>query len=268
MQRFLTATIAALVAMIAPLAAQAAATPTLDSLWSQPQGLSMDSALYAVQAWWDGSNNELSNNPTQRGFDELNRANADLLNAYTLLEHAHAGAQPVAILDPLVSSVYNTVTGSNVKAPLGALFGSVNQSLLSLEGRGSNSDQVAALLQEYRAMQAAALRDLHGNGTTSYDALIASNAQREADFLTQVQRVSTPEDGLASLLADATLQTATVAHHQSLTALAGVSHDPGKGNGHAYGNANGHGNGNAGGHGQGQGAGKGNPPSNPSGTKK
>jgi hypothetical protein len=260
MQRLLFAGIVSMLA-IAPLTAHAAATPTLDSLWNQPQGLSMDSALYVVQAWWDGFNTSVSSDPTQRGFEELNRANADLLNAYTLLQHAHAGgAQPVAVVDPLLASAYNAVTGSNVKAPVGEVFASINQGLLSLEGRGSSSDQVSALLEEYRAMQAAGIHDLQGRGVSTYDALITSNAQREADFLTQVQRVSTSDDGVTSLLQAASLQTTTIAHHQSLVALAVLAH----GDGHAYGNANQHGNG----HGQHQGAGNGTSDGNGKAKKK
>ncbi len=239
MQRLFIAGITTMLA-IAPMTAHAAGTPTLDSLWNQPQGVSMDSAFYVFQAWWDGYRNTVSNDPTQRGFDELTRANADLLNAYTLLQHAHAGgAQPVAIVDPLLASAYDAVTGSNLKAPVGEVFASINRGLLSAEGRQSSSDQVSALLQDYRALQAAGIRDLQSSGTTAYVGLIASNAQREADFLTQVQGVSTPDDGLTSLLADAVLQTTTVAHRQSLTALARGSHGQGNGVGHANAGGNG-----------------------------
>jgi hypothetical protein len=262
MQRLLIAGICSMLAT-APVAGHATATPTLDGLWNQPQGLSMDSALYVVQAWWDGYNDGVSSDPTQRGFDELSRANADLLNAYTLLEHAHSGGpQPIPIVDPLLANAYDAVTGSNDTAPVASMVTAINNRLLSLEGRGSNSNRVGALLEEYRAMQAAAIRDLRHGGASSYDALIASNAQREADFLTQVQRVSTPDDGLASLFADATLQTTTVAKGQSLTALATSAHGNGKGSG----NANTKGNAHASGHGHGQGAGNANP--QPSGPKR
>lgn len=252
-QRLFLASISVILAL-APLTAHAASTPTVDSLWNEPQGLSMDSALYVFQAWWDGSSSHFSSDPTQRGFDELSRANADLLNAYTLLEDAHQGAQPVPLIDPLLAGAYDGVTGSEVKAPVAELLASINHSLLSLEGRGSTNDQVAALLEESRAMQAAGMRDLQAGGT-GYDALIASNAQREADFLAQVQRVSTPDDGLASLLAGASLQAETVAHHQSLAALAALGH--GQGNSKATGNT--HGNGNASGHDKGHTQLQGNP---------
>ncbi|HEY9286429.1 MAG TPA: hypothetical protein VIT43_00235 [Candidatus Dormibacteraeota bacterium] len=242
---------------VAPLTARANSMPTLDSLWNEPQGLSMDSALYVFQAWFGGYSDQMSSDPSQRGFEELSRANTDLLNAYTLLQHAHQGGpQPVAIIDPLLAGAYDGVTGSDGKAPVAELFASINQGLLALEGRESTTEQVAALLEESRAMQAAGLRDLETGGS-GHDALIASNAQREADFLTQVQRVATPEDDLASLLAAATLQATTVAHHQSLTALAALGN--GKRNGQATSNAsgNGHANGHDKGHGQQQANGSG-----------
>lgn len=252
MQRVFLAGMAAILA-VAPLSTHAANTPSVDSLWNEPQGLPMDSALYVFQGWFD--NTQISSDPTQRGFDELSRANTDLLNAYTLLQHAHqAGPQPVPVIDPLLANAYDAVTGSDQKAPLAELFTSINQGLLTLEGRGSIDDQVSSLLQQSRAMQAAGLRDLQSKGS-SYDGLIASNAQREADFLTQVARVSTPEDGLGSLLGSAVLQASTVAHHQSLSALASLASEEhaGKGNGHGIANAYGHGTGKGhgtGGHGQ------------------
>ena len=265
MQRLFVAIISSMLAF-APLMAHAAATPSLDSLWNEPQGLSMDSALYVLQAWLDGSSNKFSNDPTERGFDELSRANTDLLDAYALLEHAHqAGAQPVPIIDPLFAGAYDGVTGSQVKAPVGELFASINRGLLTLEGRGSIKDQVAGLLEESRAMQAAGIRDLQTRGA-GYDNLIASNAQREADFLTQLQGVSTPDDGLTSLLAGAVLQTTTVAHHRSLTALASLRQGNGAGSGHGNGRGNGYGQGQ--GHGQGQGAGTSNSQANGNGKKK
>ena len=257
MQRVFLAGMTAILA-VAPLSAHAADTPSADSLWNEPQGLSIDSALYVFQGWFD--NTQISNDPTQRGFDELSRANSDLLNAYTLLQHAHqAGPQPVPVIDPLLANAYDAVTGSTQKAPLAELFTSINQGLLTLEGRGSIDDQVTGLLQQSRAMQAAGLRDLESKGT-SYDSLIASNAQREADFLTQVARVSTPEDGLAPLLAGAALQATTVAHHQSLSALARLASDErhGNGNGHGIANAYGHGTGKGHGTGHGQPQGGGN----------
>jgi len=220
---------------LAPLTVGASGVPNVDSLWNWPQGVSMDSPLYVIQSWWDGHNRKVSNDPTQRGLDELSQANADLLNAYTLLQHEHAAPQPVAVIDPVLSAAYNAVTGSNVKAPLGSLFSGINHGLLSLEGRGSTGDLVRALLVDYRAKQAAAVRDLDARTDNVYDPLLSSNTTREADFLTQVRQVSAPEDGVASLLADADLQTSTLANHKSLNGIgsgAGADHGKASNNGH------------------------------------
>ena len=227
---------------LAPLTAGASGTPNVDSLWNWPQGVSMDSALYVIQSWWDGHNRKVSNDPTQRGLDELSQANADLLNAYILMQHAHAAPQPVAVIDPLLSTTYNAITGSNVKAPLGSLFSGINHGLLSLEGRGSTSDLVRALLQDYRAKQAAAVRDLDARTDNVYDPLLSSNTKREADFLTQVQQVSAPEDGVASLLADADQQTSTLANHKPVKDIApapGADHGKGSNNSNANSQGNG-----------------------------
>lgn len=246
MLRLLAATVVALVAVM-PLTAAASGMPSVDSLWNAPQGASMDSALYVIQNWWDGYNRQVSNDPTQRGLDELSQANADLLSAYTLMQHEHTSApQPVAILDPLLSSVYDAITGSNAKAPLGSLFSAINHGLLSLEGRDSTGELVRGLLQDYRAKQAVAVRDLHARAGNRYDSLLAGNAQREADFLTQVTQVSAPDDGVASLLADADLQTTILAKHKSLDELASAAAaDHGKGGDNAHGQGGGQGQGNA-----------------------
>ena len=239
MRRLVALAATSLVALT-PLTVGASGAPTVDSLWNWPQGVSMDSALYVIQSWWDGYNRKVSNDPTQRGLDELSQANADLLNAYTLLQHEHgSGPQEVAVIDPLLSTVYDAVTGSNVKAPLGSLFSGINRGLLSLEGRDSTSDLVRSLLQDYRAKQAAGARDLHVRADNAYEPLLSSNAKREGDFLTQVRQVSTPEDGVASLLADADLQTGTLANHKSLNeiAAAGADHAKGFNNGHRQGAA-------------------------------
>jgi hypothetical protein len=245
MLRLVATSIAAIMAAI-PLTAGASSMPSVDSLWNTPQGPSMDSALYVIQSWWDGYYRQVSNDPTQRGLDELSQANADLLNAYTLLQHEHSSApQPVAILDPLLSSVYNAITQSNAKAPLGSLFSAINHGLLSLEGRDSTGELVRALLQDYRANQAVAVRDLHATAGSRYDGLLAGNAQREADFLTQVTQVSAPDDGVASLLADADLQTTILAGHRSLDELASAgsaNHGKGSDNGHGQGGGQGQGN--------------------------
>ena len=199
-RRLLTAGIVAALAL-APLCVAAAASSEVDALWNQPDGVSVDSAYYVVQSWWDGLTRGTQSDPTQRGLDELAQANTDLLNAYTLLQRQRTdpGPQPVAIIDPLLSSVYNAVTGSNVKAPVGSVFNWANQGLLKLEGRGSVNDIVRSLMQDYRAKQAAAMRDLP-SGHADTDALVAANAERETAFLVKIKAVAAPTDGLAGLL--------------------------------------------------------------------
>src|SRR5207302_537652 len=159
------------------------------------------SAYYVVQTWLDGLSRTAQSDPTLRGLDELAQANTDLLNAYTLLQRqrTNPGPQPVAIIDPLLSSVYNFVTGSDVKAPIGCVFNWSSQGRLNLEGRDSTSDIIHSLLQDYRVKQAAAMRDLP-SGHPDTDAVLASNAQRESAFLVKIKGVTTPADGLAGLL--------------------------------------------------------------------
>lgn len=197
---------------LAPLSVAAAAGAQVDALWNQQNGVSVDSAYYVVQTWWDGLTHGTQTDPTQRGLDELAQANTDLLNAYTLLQRQRTdpGPQPVAIIDPLLSSIYNVVTGSDVKAPIGSVFDWANQGLLKLEGRGTTSDIIRSLMQDYRAKQASAMRDLPA-GQTDTAALVAANAQRESAFLLTIKSVATPADGLAGLLDAADQSTIAVA---------------------------------------------------------
>src|SRR5258708_10514917 len=134
-QRRLLAVGAAAAMALAPLTVTAAGSSEVDALWNQHDGVSVDSAYYVVQTWWDGLTRTAQNDPTLRGLDELAQANTDLLNTYTLLQRQRTDPvpQPVAIIDPLLSSIYNFVTGSNVKAPVGSVFNWANQSLLTLE---------------------------------------------------------------------------------------------------------------------------------------
>lgn len=210
-RRLFAAGIAGAIALV-PLTTMAAGRADVDALWNQPDGVSVDSAYYVVQAWWDGLTRAGQSDPTQRGFDELAQANTDLLNVYTLLQRQRTdpGPQPVAIIDPLLSSIYNFVTGSNVKAPVGSMFNWANQSLLKVEGRGSTNDIVRTLLQDYRSKQAAAMRDLPP-GKADTDALVAANAERESAFLVKIKAVATPADGLANLLDAADQSTITAA---------------------------------------------------------
>ena len=210
-RRLVAASIAGAMAL-APLTAHATGSADVDALWNQHDGASVDSAFYVVQTWWDGLTRATQSDPTQRGLDELAQANTDLLNAYTLLQQqrTNPGPQPVAVIDPLLSSTYNFVTGSNVKAPIGSVLNWANQSLLKLEGRGSTEDIVRSLMQDYRDKQAAAMRDLP-SGRADTEALVATNAQRETAFLVKIKAITTPADGLASLLDAANQSTITVA---------------------------------------------------------
>ena len=208
---------------LAPLTAQAAGTGDVDALWNQPQGVSVDSAFYVAQLWWDGLAQAAQRDPTRRGMDELAQANADLLNAYTLLQRQRSGAgpQPVAIIDPLLSGVYNFVTGANAKAPLGSMFNWANESILKLEGRGSSNDIVQALLKDYRSKQADAERDLHLTAGGDLVTLWIANADRESAFLVKLTALTTAADGLTGVLQEA---------EQSTTALAIKHRGDGPGN--------------------------------------
>ncbi len=210
MQRRLVAACVVAALSLVPLTAQAASATDVDALWNQPQGVSGDSAFYVVQEWWDGLT-RMTSDPTQRGLAELAQANADLLNTYTLLqqERSGAGAQPVAIIDPFLSSIYNFITGSNAKAPVGSLLNWANQSLLNLEGRGSTSDVMKSLLKDYRLQQAAAERDLAGQ--SDLGALWAANADRDSAFLVKIRGLSIATDGLAGSLNDAGQSTIAIA---------------------------------------------------------
>ena len=210
MQRRLLAACVVAVLSLAPVTAQAAGAADVDALWNQPQGVGVDSAFYVVQAWWDGVTRAMSD-PNQRGLDELAQANADLLNAYSLLQQKRSGdgPQPVAVIDPFLSGVYNFITGSNSKAPIGSLLNWANQSLLSLEGRGSTTDIVQSLLKDYRSQQAAAERDLAGRNDLV--ALWSANADRDGVFLAKIKGVAITSDGLAASLNDAGHATVTIA---------------------------------------------------------
>lgn len=210
MQRRLVAACVVVALWMVPLTAQAASATDVDALWNQPQGVSVDSAFYVVQAWWDGVT-RATGDPAQRGLAELGQANADLLDAYTLLQQKRSGGgpQPVAVIDPFLSGVYNFITGSNTKAPVGSLLNWANQSLLNLEGRGSTTDIVQSLLKDYRSQVAAAERDLAGRGDLV--ALWTANADRDTAFLSKIKGVAVASDGLTASLTDAGHSTIAIA---------------------------------------------------------
>jgi hypothetical protein len=213
MQRRLLAAGAAVALILLPLTAGASGGADADALWNQPQGVGVDSAFYVVQAWWDGLTRTIQRDPTQRGLDELAQANGDLLNAYTLLQQQRLGAgpQPVAIIDPFLAGVYNFITGSNAKAPIGSLGNWANQSLLKLEGRGTQDDIVRALLTDFRAKQAAAEVDLHLTAGSDLNVLWTANAARESAFLQKLKGVTAEADGVAGSVNDADQSTRTLA---------------------------------------------------------
>lgn len=231
MQRRLVAASFVAVLSLVPLTAQAAGAADVDALWNQPQGVSVDSAFYTVQEWWDGVMRGTQSDPTQRGLAELAQANADLLNAYTLLQQQRSGAgpQPVAVIDPFLAGTYNFITGSHAKAPIGSVLNWANQSLLGLEGRGSTTDIVQSLLKDYRSQQTAAQLDLHVAGHSDLVALWATNADREGAFLVKIKGVAIASDGLAGLLNDASQSTIVVAATKPAAgqAKAKVKTDPG-----------------------------------------
>ncbi len=210
MQRRLVAACVLAALSLVPLTAQAANATDVDVLWNQSQGVGADSAFYVVQEWFDGLTRTTSD-PTQRGLSELAQANADLLNTYTLLQQQRsgAGAQPVAIIDPFLSSIYNFITGSNAKAPVGSLLNWANQSLLNLEGRGSTTDVMKSLLTDYRSQQAAA--ELNLAGQSDLGPLWAANADRDSAFLVKIKGLAIASDGLAGSLNDAGQSTIAIA---------------------------------------------------------
>jgi len=219
---------------LAPLTAHAAGAADVDALWNQPQGVGVDSAFYVVQAWWDGVTRATSD-PAQRGLAELAQANADLLNSYTVLQQKRSGAgpQPVAVIDPFLAGIYNFITGSNAKAPVGSLLSWANQSLLNLEGRGSTTDIVQSLLKDFRSQQAAAVSDLAGGSDLS--ALWAENADRDSAFLVKIKGVTIASDGLAGSLNDAGQSTVAIAAKQHADDKAKANDKTDKG-GHPQGN--------------------------------
>jgi len=244
MQRRLVAACVVAALSLVPLTARAAGAADVDALWNQPQGVSVDSAFNVVQEWWDGVARSTQSDPTQRGLAELAQANADLLNAYTLLQQKRngAGPQPVAVIDPFLSGIYNFITGSNTKAPIGSVLSWTNQALLGLEGRGSTTDIVQSLLKDYRSQQDAAERDLHLAGRSDLVALWAANADRESAFLVKIKGVAIASDGLAGPLKDAGQSTVAIAakkHAEGQAKIDKVKTDKGQGGNQQDGNQHG-----------------------------
>ena len=215
MRRRLIAAVAACLTVLAPSTAHASSGPDVNVLWNEPDGVRVDSGLYVIQVWWNSLNTGVPSDPTQRGLSELSQANTDLLNVHTLLDEQRnsPGPQPVALIDPIISTIYNAVTGSNIGAPVGSLLNAINESLLKLEGRGSKTDIARGLLLDYRIKQAVALRDLSQEPSADMSALLAANAERETAWLGKIKAVSAPGDGVADQLTKADRSTALLAAH-------------------------------------------------------
>jgi hypothetical protein len=213
MQRRLVAAAIASVMALVPLSAAASTNLAVDTLWNQPDGISVDSGWYAVQTWLNGMNATVADDPTERGLNEVAQANADLQNAYTLLreQRSNPGPQPVALIDPLVSGIYNAVTGANVSAPVGSFFNWINQGMLKLEGRGSSADIARHLLQDYRVQQAVGLRDLRRNPGTDVEAMISVNTQRERALLLKIGAVAPSARDLNTVVSEADRSTTALA---------------------------------------------------------
>ena len=175
----------------------------VDSLWNQPQGARVDSAVYIVQSWWDGLTRGTQRDPRQRGLQELAQANEDLLNAYTLLQEQRddPGPHPVAVIDPMLSGAYGFISGVHVKAPIGSVLGWINQGLVHLEGRGSTDDILKSLLRDYQKQQVAAGRDL-APGPDS--AVLTANGSRQSAMLLKIADVASSNADDGALVADVT----------------------------------------------------------------
>lgn len=180
-------------------AGEAAGTVSVDSLWNQPGGVSVDSGWYFLQQWWDQAARTATRDQTQRGLSELAQANTDLLNAYSLLAETSTdpGPHPVPGIDPLLSGLYATVTGVHVKAPVGGFFAGLNQAMLNVEGRGSTADITQSLLQDFEQLQQAADRDLAQS--PGFKSLWAANSLRQAGVIANLQALAGEVSDAATL---------------------------------------------------------------------
>ncbi len=180
-------------------AGEAAGTVSVDSLWNQPGGVSVDSGWYFLQQWWDQAVRTATRDQTQRGLAELAQANTDLLNAYSLLAESSTdpGPHPVPGIDPLLSGLYATLTGVHVKAPVGGFFAGLNQAMLNVEGRGSTGDITQSLLQDFEQRLQAADRDLAQS--PGIESLWTANSLRQAGVIANLQALAGDVSDGASL---------------------------------------------------------------------
>ncbi len=211
-------------------ASATAAAAQVDRLWTQPDGLRVDSSFYVIQTWWEGMGRAAQRDLSQRALAELQQANTDLLNAYSLLveERNDPGPHPVAVIDPLLSGLYSIVTGEHPKAPLGSLFHWVNQQLLKLEGRGSSEAIVDHLLRDYRQLVASADRDFESSGAADVDGLWAANADRGKAVLARIKGLGIKSDGLSAALTNSEQVRAEILKKRVDRAVAGGSFGQGQ----------------------------------------
>lgn len=202
--------------------------PQVDSLWNQPQGTRVDSAFYVIQAWWDGLTRVNQRDPQQRGLQELAQANEDLLNTYTLLQEQrdNPGPQPVPVVDDFLSGTYAVISGVHIKAPVGSVFGWLNQAALHLEGRGSTDTIVQNLLRDYATQDALATRDL----ATAADgaAVLAANGARQRALFAKIAAIGAPSSALGPMLAAAQSPAGLGAPAGNAAATGRRGPDPGK----------------------------------------
>ncbi len=204
-----------------------------DNLWNQPEGISVDSGWYFIQAWWDQAARITQRDSSGRSLAELAQANSDLLNAYSLLAEAQAdpGPHPVPLVDPLLSSVYATITGVKVKAPLGGLFGWLNQAMLTVEGRGSTATITDSLLHDFGQRLKAADRGLAQR--PDLDSLWVANSEREHAMLARLQALTAAQGpeatSMTALLTDLDHQRQDLLQHHTGTGKGADLHGHGNG---------------------------------------
>lgn len=182
----------------------AANTVTVDGLWNQTDAIRADSGLYFLQTWWDQAGLAINRDPVQRGLAELGQANAALLDAYSLLNEARTdpGPHEVPLVDPLLSRGLGAITGKEVRAPIGSLFASLNQAMLSIEGRGSSQDIIDSVLRHAAQRQREAQRDLAQS--PELDAVWTANSAREQTILGKLLALAGPDANAASVIAAVT----------------------------------------------------------------
>jgi hypothetical protein len=177
---------------------------TVDGLWNQPKAIRADSGWYFLQTWWDQVGLALNRDPVHRGLAELAQANAELLDAYSILNEARTdpGPHPVAVLDPLLSRALGAITGKEVNAPLGSLFASLNQAMLHVQGRGSSQDIVDGVLRHAAQRQREAQGDLAQS--PELDAVWTANSTRQQAMLGKLLALAGPAANATSLIAAVT----------------------------------------------------------------